>query len=146
MGGRQLRPASLALCAALEFMGRSQSEVAAGQLQILAAGQAAEQGHIESFQHLRQQLPVAGAADAIQHHTRQLQIRVVVAEAAHQGAEGGGLATGIDHQQHRQTQQPCGGGGAARFAAADAIEQPHHPFHERMIGGAAVAAKGSAHP
>ena len=127
-------------------MGRGQAEMTARQGQGFAARQAAQQWHPHAIQHLGQQLPVPGAADFVEHHTGDVQLGIVIAESAHDGAEGCGLTTGIQHQHHRQVQQAGHVGGASGCTAADAIEEPHHPLHEGQLGGTSVTVKCAPNP
>ena len=142
----QSGPGLASLLGGLQFMGRGQAEMPARQGQGFAAWQAAQQWHLHALQHVGQQLPVPGAADLVEHHAGDAQLGIVIAESAHDGAEGGGLTTGIQHQHHRQVQQAGHVGRASGCTAADAIEEPHHPFHEGQLRGTAVTVKGLANP
>ena len=41
----------------------------------------------------------------VKHHASDLQLGIGITESPHEGAEGGSLTSGIQHQHHRQVQQ-----------------------------------------
>ena len=86
------------------------------------------------------------AAHPVEHHTRQGQVWVVITETLDEGPQRCGLTTGIDHQNHGELQLFRDGCRAAGFAAADAIEQAHHPLHKGQIPLAPVTEKGLLNP
>ena len=130
----------------LQFMGWGQPQMAARQIQCVVARKATQQWHVDRVQHRAEQLPVAVGADAVEHHPCDLQSGVMVPESLHHGRQRCGLTTGIHHQHHRQAELVGHRRGAALLAAADAIEQAHHPLHESEIRAFRVTVEGPLHP
>ena len=126
---------------------RQQAQVTGGQLQAGVVRQHPQQRHLDAGQGFRQQGVVALAAHPVEHHPGQLhRWWAMVAEAPHQRRQGARLPRRFHHKHHRQAELGRHRCRAALTAGAAAIEQAHHPLHQRQVGPAAVPAKAALQP
>ena len=80
-------PLLLAVGLALEFMGRRQTQMTAGQVQRLIPWKASQHGHLDRSQNLSEQVPVSFSADTVEHDTGNAQFWIVITEPLHHSSQ-----------------------------------------------------------
>ena len=127
-------------------MGRSETQMPVWQLQARIRRQAAEATHIDVHEHVLEQFPMPGAADAIENHSRKVDAWILIPESPHQSSERAGLTAGIHHQNNRKSELQGHVGRTALRARSNAVEQPHHALHEGHVTTTAVAIEAELNP